>query len=89
MKAGSVPHSTVKGASNNRLYKLVDKEGEGVKDAWYPEEIQKIEKNRYLIDKILRRRTDFKRGKEVFVKWTGWPKKINTWNPAYDLEYVS
>jgi len=71
------------------VYKLADKGGEELKGSWYPEELQEIKTNRYLIEKILRRRTDPKKGKEVFVKWKGWPQKFNTWIPASDLEYVA
>ena len=71
------------------VLKLADKGGEPIKGSWYPEELQEIKTNRYLIEKILRRRTDPKKGKEGFVKWKGWPQKFNTWIPASDLEYVA
>ena len=71
------------------VYKLTDKEGEELKGSWYPEEVQEISTNKYLVEKVLRRRTDAQGEKEVLVKWKGWPKKFNTWIPASDLEHVT
>ena len=70
------------------VYKLTDKEGEELKGSWYPEEVQEISTNKYLVEKVLRRRTDAKGEKEVLVKWKGWPQKFNTWIPASDLDHV-
>ena len=72
-----------------RVYKLKDKGGEEIKGSWYPEELQEITKNRYLIEKILRKRKNKKGEKEVLVKWKGWPVKFNTWIPESDLEHVT
>ena len=75
--------------SNPRtVYKLTDKGGEEMKGSWYPEEVQEISKNRYLIEKVLRKRKAADGTKEVFVKWKGWPTKFNTWIPESDLEHV-
>ena len=71
-----------------RVYKLKDEAGEEVKGSWYPEEVQPIKKNRYLIEKILRKRTAKKGEKEVFVKWKGWPQKFNSWIPETNIEDV-
>jgi len=71
-----------------RVYKLKDEAGEEVKGNWYPEEVQAIKKNRYLIEKILRKRKAKKGETEVFVKWKGWPQKFNSWIPESDLENV-
>jgi len=71
------------------VYKLSDTGGEEVKGSWYPEEVQEISKNRYLIEKILRKRKAADGSKEVFVKWKGWPTKFNTWIPESDLEHVT
>ena len=73
------------------LYELRDKGGEDIKGSWYSEELQPIEKNRYLIEKIIRKRKGRKLSgnssapAEVLVKWKGWPAKFNTWIPADDL----
>ena len=75
--------------SNPRtVYKLTDTGGEEMKGSWYPEEVQQISKNRYLIEKILRKRKSKDGTKEVLVKWKGWPTKFNTWIPETDLEHV-
>ena len=70
------------------VYKLKDKGDEEVKGSWYPEEVQPIDKNQYMIEKILKHR---KRGRksEVLVKWMGWPAKFNSWIPESDLEKIN
>ena len=71
------------------VYKLKDKMGEEIKGVWYPEEVQRISKNRYYIEKVLKNRKVGRRKPEVLVKWKGWPEKFNSWIPADDIEYVS
>ena len=70
------------------VYKLKDKGDEEVKGTWYPEEVQPIAKNQYMIEQILKHR---KRGRksEVLVKWMGWPAKFNSWIPESDLEKIN
>ena len=80
--------------NNNIVYKLEDKEGESIQGTWYQKEIQPIRSNRYLIERVIRRRpikktitgssTD-KNERECLVKWKGWPNKYNTWIPESDL----
>ena len=43
-------------ANPRRVYKLKDTGGEEMKGSWYPEEIQPIAKNKYLIEKVLQKR---------------------------------
>ena len=71
-----------------RVFKLVDKGGEEVKGSWYPEEVQEIAKNRYLIENVIRKRKSKKGVKELLFKWKGWPAKFNTWVPESDLERI-
>ena len=66
----------------------MDKRGEELKVSWYPEEEQENAKNRFLIEKVIRKRATDKGEQEVLVKWKGWPVKFNTWIPASDLERV-
>jgi len=72
-----------------RVYKLTDKGGEEMKGSWYPEEIQPITKNKYLVEKVLRKRKNPQGELELFVKWKGWPRKFNTWIPQADTEHVN
>ena len=74
--------------SPRTVYKLKDKLGEEVTGAWYPEELQPIQKNKYLIDEVLKRRKGPRGKPEIFVHWKGWPSKFNSWIPANDVEYV-
>ena len=70
------------------VYKLEDYSGEEVKGSWYPEELQKITKNQYRIEKVLRRRTTSDGRKEKLVRWEGWPDKFNSWideSAEYDV----
>ena len=73
-----------------RVYKIEDYNGEPVKGVWYPEEIQKISRNQYRIEKVLRRRRAAPGGgEELFVKWEGWPEKFNSWINAADRYNVA
>ena len=56
----------------------MDYDDEPVKGSWYPEELQEISDNQYLIDKVLQRRTLPDGTKELFVRWEGWPDKYNS-----------
>lgn len=71
------------------LYKLRDFANEEIKGSFYPEEVQAIDHNRYLIEKVLKRRKKKGRKKELFVKWLGWPTKFNTWIPESDPEPIT
>ena len=81
------------------LYKLEDRAGEPLHGTWNSQEIQPIRANRFLIEKVLRRReraqveSKAKRvrsqsavnERECLVKWKGWPAKFNTWIPESDI----
>jgi len=71
-----------------RIYKLRDYENEEVLGSWYEDELQPIEKNRYLIEKVLRRRKSSKGQTELLIKWKGWPAKFNSWIPESSLESI-
>ena len=58
---------------------LVDDLNEDIKGHWYQEELQPIEENRYLIEKVLKKRKVISGKTEYFVKWKGWPNKFNSW----------
>ena len=76
-----------------RVYKLEDRSGEPIKGVFYREEIQKISKNRFLVERILRRRpiknSTATGSTECLVKWRGWPAKFNTWVPLSELDKIS
>ena len=67
------------------VYKLTDKSNEDLKGAWYREEVQPIEKNKYLVEKVIRKRVSPTGQREVLVKWKGWPTKFNTWIEETEL----
>ena len=87
----SEEHFLVESDKDNprRVYKLTDTGGEEMKGSWYPEEVQPITKNRYLVEKVLRKRKNREGETELFVKWQGWPRKFNTWIPQADTEHVN
>ena len=64
---------------NRPVYHLTDDLGEDIKADFYPEEIQPIEENRYLIEKFLKKKNDPSGKFLYFVKWKGWPSKFNSW----------
>ncbi|KAF0146717.1 MAG: putative uncharacterized transposon-derived protein F54H12.3-like [Ignavibacteria bacterium] len=69
------------------VYKLLDDLGDDIKGQFYEEELQPIEENRYLIEKVLKRRKVEGKG-ECFVKWKGWPAKFNSWVKDEDVEDI-
>lgn len=68
-----------------RVYRLEDKMGEAIQGMWYREELIPITRNRYLIEKILRRRTTATGENECLIHWRGWPKKFNSWILEKDI----
>jgi hypothetical protein len=59
-------------------YELTDYAGEEVKGRFYGKEIQKVEKEVFEIEKIIK--TKVANGKiQYFVKWLGYPDKFNSW----------
>ena len=67
------------GGRKRPLYKLKDYNGEELSGTFYPEEIQKINENKYYIESILKRRKLSDGTKQIFVKWEGWSSKFNSW----------
>ena len=74
--------------SAKTVYKLEDRSGEPIQGSWYPEELEPISQNRYLVERIIRRRglANSTSIEEALVKWRGWPTKFNTWVPISDLQ---
>ena len=68
------------------VYKLEDDLGEDIKGEFYKEEVQPIDENRYLIDKVLKKRKCHKGEVEIFVKGKGWPAKFNSWIKQKELK---
>jgi hypothetical protein len=69
-------------------YTLTDYGGEEIKGIFYEEELQRIfvdENTTYNVEKILKRRKR-SNGREVFVKWFGWPNKFSSWIPEKELK---
>jgi len=59
-------------------YGLTDYLGEKIKGKFYAEELQKVVKEVFRIEKVLRTRK--RAGKtEYYVKWLGYPEKFNSW----------
>ena len=67
------------------VYELKDEHQEPLTGAFYGSEVQSIRTNKFLLDRVLRRRTNHDGLKQAYVKWKGWPDKYNTWIPARDL----
>ena len=63
------------------LYKLEDMTGEPLDGNFYPEQLQLTNQSIYRVDSILQRRV--RNGvPQVYVKWTGYSSKFNSWEPA-------
>ena len=71
------------------IYKLSDDLGDDIKGEFYEEELQPITENRYLVEKVLRKRKSSNGTQEFFIKWKGWPAKFNSWIKDSDFEDIS
>jgi len=68
---------------NPTLFELEDYAGEAIEGYWYETELQKVDVEKFWIEKVIKR----KAGK-VLVKWLGYSDKFNSWIPAKDIEHV-
>ena len=77
-------------------YKLEDRAGELLAGSWYREELLPISANRFIVERVLRRRPikmgalgeeegNANENQEYLVKWIGWPANFNTWVPKSDF----
>jgi hypothetical protein len=65
------------------VYEIKDLAGEEIQGTFYEIELQKVSlPKEYKIEQVLRTRN---RGKELYVKWVGYPNKFNAWIPKGDL----
>ena len=60
--------------------------GEAVSGSFYQQEIQRTSQEVFRIEKVIRR--DYKK-KKALVKWSGYPKKFNSWVPLSNLKKLS
>ena len=70
------------------VFNLIDKGGDELRGSWYPEEVQEIAKNRFLIENVIPKRATDKGEQEALGKWKRWPPKFNTWIAPSDIERV-
>ena len=63
------------------LYKLEDMAGNHLDGNFYPEQLQHMDQSVYRVDRILKRRVQ-NGVPQLYVKWTGYSSKINSWEPA-------
>ena len=72
------------------MYKITYYDRDPVEGTFYAAEIQRVNKSRddlFKIEKVLKWRR--RRGKaEEFVKWQGYPKKINSWVEESELQNI-
>lgn len=67
------------------VFTIKDDLDEDIKGQFYSEELQPIEKNRYIIEKIIKKRKLSNGSAKHFVKWKGWPDKFNSWLSSEEL----
>jgi hypothetical protein len=87
----SEEHFHVKKQVNKKrpVFKLTDDLGEDIKGDFYQEEVQPIEENRFLVEKVIKKRKDAQGEQEYFIKWKGWAPKFNSWikeKDFYDIQ---
>ena len=63
-------------------YKLVDLQGEEIKESFYEKELHKAKQQTFRIEKVVRR--DNKK-KKALVKWKRYSDKFNSWVSFKDL----
>ena len=70
-----------------KMYKIKDADGEEIKGAFYPQELQRVERDDeiYQIDQVIRSRTRNGR-REYLVHWQGYPASMNSWVPVSDMQ---
>ena len=68
--------------TNPITYKIKDLNGEEILGTFYDQELLRASQEVFRIEKILKR--DKKHGR-VFVKWSGFPAKFNSWVPLRDI----
>jgi hypothetical protein len=59
-------------------YRVKDFEEETIDGSFYKQEVQQIDPQEYLIEKVIKTRKKGK-SKEHFVKWKGYPTSANSW----------
>ena len=67
-------------------YKLTEYDGTPIKGTFYEQDVQNVhvsDESLFRVEKVLKRK-----GKQVFVKWKGWPKKYNSWVAKQDLQVL-
>ena len=69
--------------TNPVTYKIKDLSGEEILGTFYEPELSRASQEVFRIEKVFKR--DRKHGR-VFVKWSGFPIKFNSWVPLSDLE---
>lgn len=71
------------------MYKVKDAHDEVIKGAFYPKEVQRVERREeiYQINAILKTRGRGQK-KEVFVSWQGYPDSFNSWIPASAVQDI-
>ena len=70
-------HITSRFRKRKPVFQLAEDLGDYKKGQFYEEQIQPIEENRYLIERIIRKRKTQQGTKEFLGKCKGWPTKLN------------
>jgi len=70
------------------VYKLIDIKKRPIRGLFYPEDLQPIEANRYIVEEVVREKKGPGGRKQLLVKWLGWAPEYNTWVPESDLEVL-
>ena len=67
------------------VYKIKDLADEEIEGNFYKQQLQKTDQEIYRVDRVLRKRRKANGIQEVFVKWSGYEDKFNSWMPATDI----
>ena len=70
------------------VFKLADDLGDNIKGQIYEVQLHPIEENRYLIERIIRKRKTQQGTREFLVNWKWWPIKFNSWVKENDCANI-
>ena len=60
-------------------YALTEWDGTPLLGSWYEQELQKVNVQEFVVEKILRQRKLPNGTKQVLIKWLGYPNKYSSW----------
>ena len=61
-------------------YVIIDLNGKEITGTFYEKELQKIDRQEFRIEKVIKKKVD-----KLYVKWKGYDNSVNSWIDEKDL----